>query len=107
MTSILIATILIYQFFITKKVKPISVLANLSPQSSNRNRIGFFCIILCLILSFKTKRKPIFNLFYFGMLYFLFYNISLHISTPSPNRDQDSHKIPIATSWIFLFYDMN
>ena len=27
--------------------------------------------------------------------------------TPSPNRDQDSHKIPIATSWIFLFYDMN
>ena len=27
--------------------------------------------------------------------------------TPSPNRDQDSHKIAIATSWIFLFYGMN
>ena len=66
--------------FYKKKVKPISIFTNLSPQTSNRNRIGFFCVILCTIFSFKTKRNPIFNLFYFGMLFFLFNNISLHKS---------------------------
>ena len=71
--------------FHKKVARPISLLTNMSPESSDRNRIGFFCAILLLIFLFKTKRKPIFNLFCFGMLFFIFNNVSLHIG----DRDKD------------------
>ena len=72
-------------FFYNKTVKPMSVLTNLSPKTKNRNPIEFFCIILLLIFYFKTKGKPIFNIFHFAMLFFLFNNISLHTN----HRDKD------------------
>ena len=60
---------------------------DLSPKNDDKNSIGFFIIILILIFSYKTKRKPVFNLFGCGVLVFLFNNLSLHLN----NRDKDLH----------------